>query len=202
MIRRLSDQIYALSEDRRRHLYGTTLGVWIPPNSRLQDFNHVRRKAEELAVEVGEYKPFLEGQRGHDFEQGFPNPFPNIGIKTAPSGFSYCAFVDDFGPVSVRAALNQFEVVGFMPEAYSDTSFVAETARLVAKHDHYGVDALVVSFGANDKYGYSYPLEREAFRMVRERVSKGWRPMAAHIGVTYLHLAGSDELLEVPTNRA
>lgn len=194
MVRCLAQIVFALPEECKRKLLGTTLGVWIPPFSRLKNFNHVRRRAHELALEVAAYEPFLEGQRGHDFDAGPPSPFPNIGIVTGPSGFSYCAFVNDFGPVTVRAAEHQIEVVGFLPEPYGETKLISVADELIRRHDRDGVKTLVMAFGATDRYGYSYPLEREAFRVLGRALSNGWKPKVNHIQAIYLHLAESDEI--------
>jgi hypothetical protein len=151
------------------HLAGNAVYMWFGGEGSLA--RPFRRNDKDAIAEIVDglvaYKPSADRLRVPG--GSMPAQAPDPGIVTTPTGASFYA-VPFMGsvPGTLMYALQGFEVGLSYSTEHTKTTAWAEMQRLVSEHDKAGVDWLLISVGAPNQFGQTFPSDEAVARFAIE----------------------------------
>jgi hypothetical protein len=174
------------------HLAGHLIHLWFPEPERLaKPFVRGDDVAiTELVDALREYEPTPENLRVAGAEA--PQQMPDLGTATTTAGATfYAALLMGSVPDSAFFAYMGFEIALTYTTAHRRSSVWAEAERLVAAHDQPGIDWLLLSAGAPNRDGNTFPSEEVLARLLIDHPQE--LPAPKHLQGVTLHLWSTGE---------
>jgi hypothetical protein len=163
LFRNLRDKLVLQHRHRTGHLTGCTVIVWYGKDQNPNTRPH--RKTDDAAVEelieaLVAYRPDIAALR-MQVSAGMPLQMPPLGTETISADATFYAvpFLNAI-PTGPFVSITGYNIVLAYTTVHTTASVAATLQRLVREHDKDGVDTLLITSGAPDRYGAMYPLEQ------------------------------------------
>jgi hypothetical protein len=182
---------------RLAHLIGFTVYLWF--NQGVGLGKPFRRQdeaaADELVEALAGYKPDAS-KLWVGGESGLPDPAPDMGISRTESGASFYAVpFTNATPSTVLESYTGFELGLAYTTTQTASAAWAEVQRLASGHDREGVDWLLLSAGAPNRYGQLFASEE----LLADFITDNPQPLKKpdHIQRVLLHSWGTGRAIQL-----
>jgi hypothetical protein len=178
------------------HLGGFMIYLWFPDQNGIQLPFHVNDDSaiQELLQALASYTPAVHATTLSG--TSLPEQLPEFGmVETTLGAAFYAVPFRSAVPDTAFASVMGFDLGFAFTTEHSSTSTWRELERLVVQHDKPGTDWLLLSAGAPNAEGLTFPTEELVARLLIEH-PQSLRP-TVHISRVTLHIWSTGEAFEI-----